>query len=223
MMTPLALSLSGPTAASSDGIPLAVDFDGTICLADTLAWLRSRAALSGEHTEQRRIGQRTVSKQAEKVFLWEEVGLDLDDLPLDDDLLVALSDARNAGRRLVLVTGSAQGLADAVADRLQMFDDALGTSRAVNLTGPRKAAALINRFGERRYDYLGDSAADLPVWASARQGYLVWRPSTAHFQVPGNVVRIDSERPVQPPPEGDGFWVGDDYSGWAPERDVSEP
>jgi phosphoserine phosphatase len=210
-----------PVAAPADEIPLAVDFDGTICLADTLAWLRARAASAGTDTEQRRVEQRVISKQAEKVFLWEEVGLDLDNLPFDDDLVAALSNVRDAGRPLVLVTGSAQGLADAVAERLQIFDEIMGTSLAVNLTGPRKAAALVNRFGERRYDYLGDSVADLPVWTSARQGYVVWRPSTALIEVPGNVVRIDSEREVEPPPGSEGFWVGDDYSGGPPDLNVT--
>jgi phosphoserine phosphatase len=222
-MTPLALSLMAPDGAPADGIPLGVDLDGTICLADTLAWLRARAASLGTDMEQRRVEHRALSKQAEKVFLWEEVGLDLDDLPFDDDLVAALSDARDAGRPLVLVTGSAQGLAEAVAERLQIFEDTLGTSRAVNLTGPHKAAALVNRFGERGYDYLGDSVADLPVWTSARQGYVVWRPSTTLFQVHRNVVRIDSERDVEPPPSREGFWVGDDYSGGTPERDVRRP
>ncbi len=209
-MNPLARSLWAADAATANGIPLAVDFDGTIGLADTLAWLRARAASSGADVEQRRVEQRTLSKQAEKVFLWEEIGLDLDDVPFDDGLVAALSEVRRAGRRLVLVTGSAQGLADAVADRLRIFEEALGTSRTVNLTGPRKAAALVSRFGDQRYDYLGDSVADVPVWTSARRGFVVWRPSTIPFEVPDNVEKLDRPRRLAPPPGEEGVWVRDD-------------
>src|SRR5262249_4845395 len=42
-----------------------------------------------------------------------------------------------------------------------------------NLRGRQKAAALIARFGERRYDYAGDSSVDLPVWENARAALLV--------------------------------------------------
>ncbi len=43
----------------------------------------------------------------------------------------------------------------------------------VNLKGAAKAAALVERFGEGGFDYVGDTRADLPVWAKAQDAWVV--------------------------------------------------
>jgi 4-hydroxybenzoate polyprenyltransferase len=45
-------------------------------------------------------------------------------------------------------------------------------SDAENLKGARKRAALVARFGERGFEYVGDARADLTVWESAAAGSL---------------------------------------------------
>ena len=194
-------------------LPLAVDLDGTICLADTLAWLRARCADTSAEWEARRLEALARNKQSEKIFLWEQVGLDLDTLPFDAPLLAELAAEQAKGRSLVLVTGSAQGFADAVVDRFPFFAAARGSRPEINLTGPRKAAALVAEFGLRGFDYLGDSLADLPVWAAARQGYVVVRSTTPDFDIPAGVVRLTSDLAVQPPPGHRQLWAtGDNWS-----------
>lgn len=174
-------------------MPLAFDVDGTLSLADTLAWLRARCADLGPSAEAERARRLEASKQSEKIYLWEHVGLDVTKIPYDDEVLAWAAARRAEGRTLVLVTGSAQGLASAVADHLGLFDDAWGSTDPVNLTGPRKAAALTDRYGAGGFDYVGDSPADLAVWEVARVGYLVRRPTTVDLVAPG-VVEITSRR-----------------------------
>ncbi len=43
----------------------------------------------------------------------------------------------------------------------------------MNLAGEAKRAVLVREFGENGFDYIGDSQADLAVWASARRSWSV--------------------------------------------------
>src|SRR5947209_14644494 len=90
--------------AASPTIPLVVDFDGTLCTADTLTWLRRLCRIRRPLLEVQRIRKRRLSKQAEKVFLWERIGLDLDSLPFDQELIATLDLIRLTGRPVVLAT-----------------------------------------------------------------------------------------------------------------------
>jgi 4-hydroxybenzoate polyprenyltransferase len=97
---------------------------------------------------------------------------DVRHLPYRKEMLDWLIE-RRGNRRLVLVTGAHQRFAEAVAGNLGIFDGVMGSTAEIHLTGPRKQAALVERFGANGYDYVGDSGDDLPVWQSARQAYCV--------------------------------------------------
>lgn len=90
----------------------------------------------------------------------------VDRLPYNRPLLAWLQGQRESGVRVVLATASDIRIARAVAEYLGIFDEVLGTE-SKNLSSHRKQAALIKRFGEKGYAYIGNSSADLPVWRSA--------------------------------------------------------
>jgi 4-hydroxybenzoate polyprenyltransferase len=54
-----------------------------------------------------------------------------------------------------------------------MFDEVLSTDDRTNLTSHRKSRRLVGGFGEKGFDYAGNSNADLAVWASAKEAILV--------------------------------------------------
>jgi len=89
-----------------------------------------------------------------------------DDLPYNKPLLAWLHEQREGGARLVLATASDKRIAQAVADHLGIFDEVIATENH-NLSSHRKQAALVERFGEKGYAYIGNSSADLAVWRSA--------------------------------------------------------
>lgn len=100
-------------------------------------------------------------------------------LPYRQDVLRVIEGLKREGaRRVVLATASHKRLANAVAAHLAVFDEVLATSDGRNLKGKAKAEALQARFGSD-FLYIGDSAADLPVWAAARQGIVVGSRSLA--------------------------------------------
>jgi 4-hydroxybenzoate polyprenyltransferase/phosphoserine phosphatase len=87
-------------------------------------------------------------------------------LPYNKALLAWLKAEKNTGATLVLATASDERIANAVANHLGIFDEVLGTVGS-NLSSGCKRLALVERFGEKGYEYVGNSSADLAVWRSA--------------------------------------------------------
>jgi 4-hydroxybenzoate polyprenyltransferase len=54
-----------------------------------------------------------------------------------------------------------------------LFSEVVGSNGMLNLRGADKGRALAERFGKRGFDYAGNSAVDLPVWAEARLALVV--------------------------------------------------
>lgn len=87
--------------------------------------------------------------------------------PYNGALIAWLRAWKSQGVRLVLATAADSGIARAVADHLGIFDEILASDGKTNLKSARKAAALVASHGEKGFVYVGDSAADLAVWAHA--------------------------------------------------------
>lgn len=94
-------------------------------------------------------------------------------LLFNDEVLDEIERARQAGRSVVLVSGAAQAVVDAVAAHLGIFDAAFGSNQAHNLTGRHKAEFVRGRYGDGGYDYIGDSHIDVAVWQHARRAITV--------------------------------------------------
>jgi 4-hydroxybenzoate polyprenyltransferase/phosphoserine phosphatase len=93
-------------------------------------------------------------------------------------------------RPVVLATASHMKLAAPIAHHLGFFNAVVATED-INLIGSKKAEALTQRYGQKGFDYVGDSSQDLLVWQEARQAILVSvRASTAmKARAYGNVTR----------------------------------
>jgi 4-hydroxybenzoate polyprenyltransferase/phosphoserine phosphatase len=103
----------------------------------------------------------------------ERVDIDASTLPYRSEVLAIVEEARAQGRTTVLATASHERYAHAVAAHVGTFDEVLATTAARNLKGDAKRQALVERFGEKGFDYAGDSHADSAVWRSARQAIVV--------------------------------------------------
>ena len=112
-----------------------------------------------------------------KVYLKEKlaqhVSFNWETLPYRESVLSLIKGARKDGRPVVLVTASPLLWAKGVANYLSCFDRVLATEKGINLAGKNKAAHLVKLYGERGFDYAGDSAVDLSVWAHADSAIVV--------------------------------------------------
>lgn len=163
-----------PDTSSNSRLPLVVDLDGTLSRVDTLhesilkAGIEHPASLPGIATVLLK------GKRAFKSALAEVATPDASVLPLREEVLEFIGQARSEGRRIILATGAHRRIADAIGARTELFDEIFATEdEGTNLTGTAKAALLQKRFGTHGFDYVGDSAADIAVWRIARNGYCV--------------------------------------------------
>ncbi|MDS4028862.1 MAG: UbiA family prenyltransferase [Candidatus Contendobacter sp.] len=154
-------------------MPLCIDLDGTLLNSDLLleaafAQLK-QAPLSVRHWPR----WLAVGKSRLKAEIAARVELDIATLPYNRELLVFLRKQKEQGRTLVLVTASHRRFADEIAAHLGLFDTVLATDGDRNLAGPYKAETLVERYGERGFDYAGNAAVDLVVWRHARRAIVV--------------------------------------------------
>jgi len=152
---------------------LVVDLDGTLIKTDLLWeslaqllrrnplmlfavlfwWMRGRAFL--------------------KQQLARRVTIDPTALPYHEPFLAFLREQKKAGRKLILATASDRDMALPVANHVGLFDEVLGSDGKTNLRAANKLKALVEKFGNRSFDYAGNSAPDLVVWRGAREAIVV--------------------------------------------------
>jgi 4-hydroxybenzoate polyprenyltransferase len=153
--------------------PLYVDLDGTLIATDTL-W-ESVCLMARKHprTILALPGWLLSGKAVLKTRIAELVVPDAKHLPYRAEVLALLRREKAAGRALVLATASHERVAHAVAAEVGLFDAVLASSEHVNLRGAAKLAAVRDHSGAAAFGYVGDSRADLPVWAAAARALVV--------------------------------------------------
>jgi len=151
--------------------PLCVDLDGTLLRTDLLyeSFLRMFARqpwllialpfwlLRGKAYLKRQLALRGAVNPAT--------------LPYDARVLELLRSSSD--RRRVLCTASDVSLVEPIARHLNLFDEIHCSDGVINLAGSRKANLLVNKFGERGFDYMGNASVDLAIWKHAHSALVV--------------------------------------------------
>ena len=155
-----------PTAPVSADLPLVVDLDGTLLLTDTLDELAVFALFHRPYALFAALPHLANGRAALKGALAGITNFGEVPLPLRKDLLAWLQKEAGRGRAIHLCSAASQSVVDSVAARLGVFATATGSGEE-NLKGRAKADYLSRTFPQG-FVYVGDSAADLPVWQAAR-------------------------------------------------------
>jgi 4-hydroxybenzoate polyprenyltransferase len=178
--------------------PLVVDLDGTLIRSDILIESGFAYLTSAPHRFYRPLLWLTRGgKPALKAGLAETTNVDVSVLPYDPAVLSWLEEERKTGRTLVLATASHERYAHAIANHLGLFDQTFATDSNTNLSAERKRDKLVAEFGEKNFDYAGNSHDDVAVWQSAARAYVV-NPSAGVERAArkvGNVERVIESRP----------------------------
>ena len=160
--------------AETDNVPLVVDLDGTVLRTD-LTWeslarllRRNPLALVQVLFWLARGGRARLKREVAA-----RVEVEAAKLPYHERFLDWLRKEKSSGRKIILATASDVNTARPVADHLGLFDEVLGSDGKINLRQEQKRLALVAKFGERGFDYAGNSKDDLVVWRSARQAVVV--------------------------------------------------
>ena len=119
------------------------------------------------------LGWLAKSKATLKEGLALATDIDVSVLPYDPEIIEFIKAERTQGRRVVLATASHTSLANRIAEHLQLFDHVMASDSERNLSAHRKRDLLIEHYGEKGFDYMGNSYDDMQVWAAARKAYVV--------------------------------------------------
>jgi 4-hydroxybenzoate polyprenyltransferase len=179
--------------------PLVVDLDGTLIRSDLLiesgfAYLKSAPHRLFEPLLWLARG----GKAALKARLADATSVDVTVLPYDAAVIEWLTAERAAGRSLVLATASHERYAQAISAHLGLFDKIFATDGSVNLSARNKRDRLVAEYGEKGFDYAGNSHDDVAVWRSAQRAYVV-NPHNGVERAArkiGNVERVIESRPA---------------------------
>jgi 4-hydroxybenzoate polyprenyltransferase/phosphoserine phosphatase len=171
-------------------IPLVVDLDGTLINTDMLhescitlfknspiSFLKASLAV-------------TQGKAALKRNIASLIEFSPDKLPYNQALIDFIHTQKLLGRKIILCTASDQGLANAIAKHLNIFDEVLASDGKMNLSGSQKADQLLSQFGKGNFDYAGNSKVDLEVWKNCRKAIVV-NASDATLREAKNISNVD--------------------------------
>lgn len=158
------------------GVPLVVDLDDTLLRSDLLLECFWKGMGVAPIDTLRIVLRNWRDRPALKAALAARFAPDVARVPRDPAVEAAIREAAAAGREVVVASGSSRELAEAVAAAVGDIDVVYGTEGRINLTAANKAALLTERYGKGGFDYIGDSAKDIPVWRAARRA-IVARPA----------------------------------------------
>ncbi|WP_191487447.1 UbiA family prenyltransferase [Pseudomonas sp. FEN] len=154
-------------------IPFVVDLDGTLLRSDLLLESGMAFVRSQPLNLFRTLSWLRQGKAHLKAHLAGVSEIDVSLLPYDPVIISMIEEQRRTGRRVVLATASHHFLVDRIAGHLALFDQVLSSSAERNLSGTRKRDVLVELYGEKGFDYVGNSRDDLVVWRSANLAYVV--------------------------------------------------
>ncbi len=158
--------------AGEASVPLVLDLDRSLIRCDILhetavAFLRRNPL--GLFSLARWLMQgRAVLKRK----LAEQVEVDVEHLPVNEELAAFARAEKEKGRTVVLATASDLVVATAIAKRFPFIDRVVASDGVTNLKGKVKAETLAELYPDG-FAYAGDSAADLAVWKKAKGIVLV--------------------------------------------------
>jgi phosphoserine phosphatase len=166
-------SQPGGFPTGQEPITLYVDLDGTLIRTD-IFWESLRFVVRRRPSALLLTPLWLLKGKAHlKYELAKRTQIDVETLPYCQEVIARIRRRREAGGHVVLATAAAEPIAQAIADYLSIFDGVLATRNGANLKERVKLDAIRAASDSRGFEYWGDSADDLPVFAAARASLLV--------------------------------------------------
>ena len=162
------------TTIPQENYPLCVDLDGTLISTDTLS--ENTIGLIKKNPFYILLLPLWLAKG--KSYLKDAIAkrspLNPALLPYNQEIINFIKQQPKS-RTIILASGTNERIATAVANHTKLFSQVFASSINHNGTGTEKANTLIHNYGDKKFDYIGNSFEDLPVWRHARYGHIVSR------------------------------------------------
>lgn len=174
-------------------LPLAVDMDGTLVCGDTLWEACVKLVVHKPWFVLALPFWLFSGKAGFKQAVSRHVRLNPAGLAYHPGVLEYLHQQKQQGRNLWLVTAANREIAEAIASHHHgLFDGVMASDAAHNLSGARKAEALVQRFGEQGFVYAANANIDLPVWQHAQAAVVVNVSDNLRTRV-ANTTRVEHD------------------------------
>ena len=157
----------------SESKVIAVDLDGTLTLTDTLHETVLTLVRNKPYLLLMLPFWLVKGIAYLKLKVTEHGEIDVTKLPYNQALIDWLREEKLKGKIIVLSTAANQKVAQAVVNHFDLFDEYIASDSHTNLKSVYKRNALQERYGDKGYDYAGNSRADIEVWAGAANAILV--------------------------------------------------
>jgi 4-hydroxybenzoate polyprenyltransferase len=171
--------------------PLVVDFDKTCIKTD----LRIECLLSLLRQHPRYLFLVPFWLLRGKEYFAEQIArrasLDVALLPYRTDLLEYLKMRRAEGRTILLATTNNRRTAQQIADHLKLFDGIISSDGSTYVAGKLQRDLLMNRFGEKRFDYATSGCPNIAILSSARRVILVNPSARVRLAAAAGKVQVD--------------------------------
>lgn len=171
--------------AASLLLPLVVDMDGTLVCGDTLWEACVKLLVHKPWFVILLPFWLLKGKAGFKQAVSRHIALDPQCLAYHPEVVDYLRHQQQQGRALWLVTAANQNIAEAIATHHGLFAGVLASDGQHNLSGANKAAALVEKFGEKGFVYAANAEVDLKVWQHAAAAVVVNASETLLGKVRG--------------------------------------
>ena len=108
-----------------------------------------------------------------KIYLEKYIDVPVASLPFNHEVVKIANEYISNGRKVILATACDIKTATKISDHLGIFTSVLGTTSEINLKGKKKLEAILQIVKGEKFDYIGDSYSDVPIWESADRKYFV--------------------------------------------------
>ena len=116
-----------------------------------------------------------------KKYLFDVTQFSFKDIIINEKVINFIQRNKNKYTSTILISGSYFKYVNMIAEHINLFDMAVGTSLNTNMVGINKVIFLKHKFNNLIFDYIGDSKKDIPIWESARNAYVVDNGNITQF------------------------------------------
>ena len=149
----------------TDLIPLFVDLDGTVIKED-IGQLALKKHISNNFFNIIGILFRFLmfGKPNVKFHVSKDYNINFDEIHFNKSCLDFIETAKKSDRKVYLISGSHELAIKKITDKLNIFDGVYGTTKNYNMISLNKVKFIHQNLGILKFDYIGNSHQDLPVW-----------------------------------------------------------
>ncbi len=108
-----------------------------------------------------------------KHYLYSNTKFSIENIKFNQAVINFIKSNKKKYASTILISGSYFKYVELFAKHLNLFDHAVGTTLDINMVSINKVRYLKNKYKNYKFDYVGDSKKDIPIWEYARNAYVV--------------------------------------------------